>query len=66
MNQHIVKTAVVLGVTIALTTGCSSTGTGTNARLVSPSLTTQQASDPQDGGWYQPPRSPGFDDLFGS
>lgn len=58
--------AVVLGVTVALATGCSSTGTGMNARLVSPVLTTQRNSDPQDDGWYQPPRSPGFDDLFGS
>jgi hypothetical protein len=66
MNQHVVKTAVLLGVTIALATGCSSTGTGISARLVSPVVTTQQNSDLQGDGGYQPPRSPGFNDLFGS
>jgi hypothetical protein len=58
--------AVVLGVAVGLATGCSSTGAGFSARLVSPVLTTQQDSDPQDDGWYQPPRSPSFNDLTGS
>jgi hypothetical protein len=66
MIQHMVKAAAALGVTIALATGCSSKGTGINARLVSPVLTTTQNSDPQGGSGYQPPRCPGFDDLFGS
>ena len=66
MNQHTVKTAALLGVTIALVTGCSSTSTGISARLVSPVVTTQQNSDLRGDGGYQPPRSPGFNDLFGS
>jgi hypothetical protein len=66
MNQHTVKTAALLGLTIALATGCSSTSTGISAGLVSPVLTTQQNSDLQGDDGYQPPRSPGFNVLFGS
>jgi hypothetical protein len=58
--------AVIFGVVVMLATGCSSTGTGFSTRLVSPVLATQGNSDPQDDGWYQPPRSPGFNDLTGS
>jgi hypothetical protein len=54
---------VIFGVAVMLATGCSSTGTGISTRLVSPVLATQGNSDLQDDGWYQPPRSPGFDDL---
>ena len=58
--------AVALGATVVLATGCSSTGTGMNARLISPVPTNQQAADFEDGNWYQPSLSPGFDsDLFG-
>ena len=58
--------AVALGTTVVLATGCSSTGTGMNARLISPAPTNQQAADFEDGNWYQPSLSPGFDsDLFG-
>jgi predicted TIM-barrel fold metal-dependent hydrolase len=49
MNQHIMKAAAALGVTVALATGCSSKGTGINATLASPDLTTTQNSDPQGG-----------------
>jgi hypothetical protein len=66
MNQHIMKAAAVLGVTVALATGCSSKGTGIDATLASPGLTTTQNSDPQGGSGYQTPRCPEFDDLFGS
>ncbi len=66
MNQHIMKAAAALGVTVALATGCPSKGTGINATLASPDLTTTQNSDPQGGGGYQTPRCPEFDDLFGS
>ncbi len=66
MNQHIMKAAAALGVTVALATGCSSKGTGINATLASPDLTTTRNSDPQGGGGYQKPRCPEFDDLFGS
>ena len=67
--EHIRKAkllAVALGVIVVLATGCSSTGTGFNARLISPVPTNQQASNAEDDSWYQPSRSPGFDpDLFG-
>jgi hypothetical protein len=58
--------AVVLAVAIVLATGCSSTGTSFGARLLSPNPANQQTSISEDNRWYQPPRSPGFDDLFGS
>ena len=57
--------AVVLGVTVVLATGCSSTGNGFNARIISPVTTNQQASDSEKNDWYQPARSPAFSDLFG-
>jgi len=66
MNQHLMKAAAALGVTIALVAGCSSKGGGINARLVSPVLTTETNSVPQDGGGYQSPRCPELDDFFGS
>jgi hypothetical protein len=58
--------AVVLGITVVLAPGCSSMGTAFNARLTSPVQTNQQASSFEDDGSYQPPRSSGFHDLFGS
>jgi hypothetical protein len=68
--KHIERAAllgVALGATIVLTTGCSSTGTGFAARLISPVPTNQQVTNSQVENWYQSPRSPGFDpDLFGS
>jgi hypothetical protein len=58
--------AVALGTTVVLATGCSSTGTGMNARLISPVPTNQQAANFEDDNWYQQSLSPGFDsDLFG-
>ena len=58
--------AVALGTTVVLATGCSSTGTGINARLISPVPTNQQAANFEDDTWYRPSLSPGFDsDLFG-
>jgi hypothetical protein len=59
--------AVALGATVVLATGCSSTGTGFDARLISPVPSNQHAANSEDENWYQPPRSPEFDpDLFGS
>ena len=58
--------AVIFGVVVMLATGCSSTGTRFSTRLVNPVVATQGNSDSQDDGWYQPPRSPGFNDLTGS
>jgi hypothetical protein len=59
--------AVALGATVVLATGCSSTGTGFDARLLSPAPSNQQAANSESDNWYQPSRSPEFDpDLFGS
>jgi hypothetical protein len=59
--------AVALGVTVVLATGCSSTGPGFDARLISPFPSNQQAANSEEDHWYQPSRSPEFDpDLFGS
>jgi hypothetical protein len=73
MNKYIVKIgratllAVALGTTAVLATGCSSTGTGFHAGLISPVPTSQQAANFENENWYQPSQSPAFDpDLFGS
>ena len=58
--------AVALGTTVVLATGCSSTGTGISARLISPVPTNLQAANFGEENWYQPSLSPGFDsNLFG-
>jgi hypothetical protein len=58
--------AVTLVVAIVLATGCSSTGAGLNARLISPIPTDPRAPNSEDDSLYQPQLSPGFDsDLFG-
>jgi hypothetical protein len=58
--------ALAFAVTVALVTSCSSTGTKLSARLISPTSTSQKTSNSEDDNWYQPPRSPAFNDLFGS
>ena len=58
--------AAVLGIMVVLGPGCSSMRTASNARLISPVQTNRQASNFEDEGLYQPPRSAGFHDLFGS
>ena len=59
--------AVALGATVVLATGCSSTGTGFDARLIGPIPSNQQVANSENDNWYQPSRSPEFDpDLFGS
>ena len=69
-GKHIERAAslaVALEATVVLATGCSSTGTGFDARLISPVPNNQQAANSEADNWYQPSRSPGFDpDLFGS
>jgi hypothetical protein len=77
INQYLVKKAyahieragllaVALGATVVFATGCSSTGTGFDARLISPVPNNQQATNSEDDSWYQPSRSPGIDpDVFG-
>ena len=57
---------VMLGVIVVLVTGCSSTGTGFNARLISPISINQQDANSEDDGTDQPARSPAFSDLLGS
>ena len=52
--------AVMLAVAVVLAAGCSSTGAGFNARLISPMPNNQQATNSEDDR-YQPSRSPGFD-----
>ena len=58
--------AVTLGVIVVLAAGCSSTGSGLNARLISPIATDQQDANSEGDGSYQPARSPVYSDLFGS
>ena len=58
--------AIVLGGVVAVTSGCSSTGEGVKAGLIAPVMKTQAGTVPEDGSFYQPPRSPGFNDLTGS
>ena len=58
--------AGVLGVAVVLATSCSSTGTGFNPLLISPLPAAQQSSDLEENGWNQTPRSPAFNDPFGS
>jgi hypothetical protein len=57
---------VTLSVIVVLATGSFSTGTGSNARLISPIPTKQQDANSEHNGGYQRPRSPAFSDLFGS
>jgi hypothetical protein len=57
---------VTLSVIVLLATGCASTGSSVNARLISPISTNQQDANSEGDGAYQPLRSPAFSDLFGS
>ena len=61
MRERAALLAVVMGATVALTTGCSSTGSGFAARLINPVPNNQPAINVEDDSWYQPVRSPGFD-----
>jgi hypothetical protein len=58
--------AAAIGTTAVLATGCSSTGTRIQARLISPVPANQQAANFENDDSYRPSLSPGFDsDLFG-
>lgn len=56
----------MFGGAVVLTTGCSSPGGGVKAGLIAPVINTQPGSVIENDGFYQPPRSPGFNDLTGS
>ena len=56
---------VILSLIVVLATGCSTTGTGSNTRLISPIPTNHPDANSEDDGVYQPVRSPAFNDLFG-
>ena len=57
---------VMLGIIVVLVTGCSSTGTGFSARLISPIPISQQDANAEDDEMHQPAGSPAFSDLLGS
>jgi hypothetical protein len=57
---------IILSVIVVLATGCSSTGTGSNVRLITVVPTKQREAHSENDGEYQPVRSPAFNDLFGS
>ena len=61
MRERAALLAVALGVTVVLTSGCSSTGSWFGARLINPVPNNQSAINSEDDSGYQPPRSPGFD-----
>jgi hypothetical protein len=58
--------AIVLGGVVAVTSGCSSTEGSVRAGLIAPVIKTQAGTVSEDDSVYQPPRSPGFNDLIGS
>jgi hypothetical protein len=57
---------VMLGIIVVLVTGCSSTGTGFSARLISPISINQQDANAEDDETQQPAGSPAFSDFLGS
>jgi hypothetical protein len=57
---------VMLNVIVVLATGCPSTSTGSNARLIGPIPTNQGNANSADDSGYQAVRNPAFSDLFGS
>lgn len=58
--------AAFFGLAVLLATGCASTGGGVRTGLLAPVTTAHQGSVQEGDGFYQPPRSPGFNDLTGS
>ena len=57
--------AIVLGGVVAAS-GCSSTDGSVRAGLIAPVIKAQAGTVSEDDSVYQPPRSPGFNDLIGS
>ena len=56
--------ATFCGLAVLLTTGCASTGGGVKTGLIAPVTTAHQGSVQERDGFYQPPRSPGFDEYL--
>ena len=55
--------AVALAATAVMATGCSSTGTGLDARLISPVPNKQLTTNSEDDSWYQRSRGPALSDF---
>jgi hypothetical protein len=55
--------AVALGAIAVLATGCSSTGAGLGARLISPVPNKRLTTNSEDDSWYQRSRSPALSDF---
>ena len=58
--------AAFVGLAVLLATGCASTGGGLRTGLIAPLTRADQGSLQEGDGFYQPPRSPGYNDLTGS
>ena len=58
--------AAFFGLPILLVTGCAPTGGGVSTGLIAPVTTAHHGSVQEGDGFYQPPRSPGYNDLTGS
>ena len=56
--------AAFFGLAVLLATGCASTGGGVKTGLIAPVTTAHQGSVQEGDGFYQPPRSPGFDEYL--
>jgi hypothetical protein len=57
--------AITLGIAAVLTTGCASTGGVVDAIPITSILANKQAADADVNNIYQPPRSPGLNELAG-
>jgi hypothetical protein len=58
--------AAFFGFAVLLATGCASTGGGFRTGLIAPLTPAHQGSVQEGDDFYQPPRSPGYNDLTGS
>jgi len=58
--------AAFFGLAVLLAAGCASTDGGVKTGLIAPVTTAHQGSAQEGDGFYQPPRSPGYNDLTGS
>jgi hypothetical protein len=58
--------ALLLGLIVALTASCTSTGGAVKAGLIAPVVNVGQTSANENDSFYQPPRNPGYNELTGS